>query len=131
MFTLVTTIKNSVLDSIIAPKYNNAYIKVYAGIVPANANSTMDVGVVLLGTLRCSAIAFGSASNGIITANPISGETSADASGIASFYRAYESDGITLISQGLCSTTIGEFILNSTDIVLNGIIECVSLTISI
>lgn len=130
MFTLTTAIKNEILDGL-APSYNNGYIKVYSGSVPANANSSITMDAILLGTLTFDSTAFLPANSGILTANPIGGESSAVAGGTATFYRAYASNGTTVISQGLVGTSTSEFILNSVEIVLNGIIECTSLVIAI
>src|SRR4051812_3603228 len=82
---------------------NTGYLRIYSGTEPATAATALS-GNVLLSEMRFSSTAFGtpavSGSNRRITANTITGDTSADADGIASFFRALQADGSTVIVQG-------------------------------
>ena len=112
---------NALLDAY-AARFNSGQLKVYAGSVPANADAALG-GATLLGTLTFSATAFPAASGRSITANAITQDASADTTGTASFYRAFESDGTTLIEQGTVGTSGADLNLNTTSIVNGGPIQ--------
>src|SRR5690349_16865001 len=73
--------------------FNSAKLRVYSGTRPANANTAL-AGNTLLAELTMGATSF-SESNGVLTANAVAQDASADASGTASFVRIVESDGTT------------------------------------
>jgi hypothetical protein len=91
---------------------NSGYIKVYDGTQPANADTaitTQTLGV----TLTLNATAFGAPSNGVLTANAITGGT-AVASITPTWARVFASNGTTVImdvSAGAsgANLTIGAF----------------------
>lgn len=112
---------NALLDAY-AARFNSGQLKIYAGSVPANADAALG-GATLLGTLTFSATAFPAASSRSATANAITQDASADATGTASFYRAFESDGTTLIEQGTVGTSGADLNLNTTSIVNGGPIQ--------
>lgn len=71
-------------------------IKIYNGTQPANANTALS-GQTLLAQLTFSDPAFGATnSSGVATANAITGDTSADDTGTASWARIEDSDGNTI-----------------------------------
>ena len=123
--TKTTAITNALLDTYGA-NFNNGTLKVYAGSAPADVNAALG-SPTLLGTLTFGATAFQSAASGSMTANAITQDSAADASGTASFYRAFKSDGSTPIEQGLCGTTGAELNLNTTTIVAGGPISVSSM----
>lgn len=98
---ITATRRNAQLDNLLA-QLNNGYIRVYSGTKPTNADTAL-AGNTLLAELRFSATAFPSASAGSATANAITQDSSADASGTASFVRCFASDGTTVI----CDLTVG------------------------
>lgn len=67
-------------------------IKIYDGTIPTNANTAVG-SQVLLATLTFSDPAFGAAANGVATANSITSDSSADATGTASWARIADSNG--------------------------------------
>lgn len=71
-------------------------IKIYDGTIPTNANTAIG-SQVLLATLTFSDPAFGSASNGVATANSITSDSSADATGTAAWARIADSNGNTVM----------------------------------
>lgn len=119
--SITTARANALLDAY-AARFNSGQLKVYAGAVPTNADAALG-GATLLGTLTFSATAFPAASGRSITANAITQDAAADASGTASFYRAFESDGITLIEQGTVGASGADLNLNTTSIVNGGPIQ--------
>ena len=118
------TVGNTALDAFNA-NFNNGTLKIYAGSVPATADATLGAQV-LLGTLAFSATAFATASGKSATANAITQDVAADASGIAAFYRAFKADGTTVIEQGAVGTSGAELNLNTTTIVAGGPIQVTS-----
>jgi hypothetical protein len=109
---------------------NNGTIKIYTvgSGVPANVAAAI-TDQTLLGTLTLGATAFGGASSGVATANAITGDTSADATGTASFFRILTS-GAAAVFQGLCGTSGSDLNLNTTSIVSGAAIDITSLTIT-
>jgi hypothetical protein len=69
-------------------------IKIYTGTIPTDADTALGAQT-LLATLTFSATAFGSASNGVATANSITSDTSADATGTAAWARIANGAGTT------------------------------------
>ncbi len=71
-------------------------IKIYDGTIPTNANTAIGAQV-LLATLTFSDPAFGAASNGVATASAITSDSSADATGTATWARIADSNGNTVM----------------------------------
>lgn len=71
-------------------------IKIYSGTIPTDADTAIGAQV-LLATLPFSDPAFGAASNGVATANAITSDTSADATGTAAWARIADSDATTVM----------------------------------
>lgn len=85
----------------------------------------------LLGTLTLSDPAFGAAANGVATASPITGDSSADASGTAGWYRVLDSTGATVMDGAISEAGGGgDMILSETDIVAGGTISVTSWTVT-
>lgn len=103
-------------------------IEVRTGTVPTNV-SDASTGT-LLGTLTFSATAFGSASTGVVTANSISSDTSADASGTAGYFREYQGAGgdTAAVAQGNAGTTDETMLFDNATIVAGGTIAVSSMT---
>lgn len=99
--TLNTTLRSARATAIVTEAGANAQIKLYTATYAA-----------LLGTLTCSAT-LGTVSNGVLTFNAITSDSSADASGTFALARLYKSDGTTMVIEGL---TVGTA---ATDIVMN------------
>lgn len=74
---------------------NGGYLRSYSGPVPANADTPLGPDNILLSENRYAATAFQQAINGEVTANPISDDTDAPATGTRSFIREFMADGIT------------------------------------
>lgn len=90
-------------------------LRIYSGTKPAGPDSALS-GNTLLAELTFGNPAFGSASNGVATANGITADSSANATGTASFFRAFASDGTTAVFDGEVGTTGSDLNLNSTSI---------------
>jgi len=95
---------------------DNGYLRIYDGSQPANADTAVTTQT-LLAELRWNAAnAFGAASGGVATANAITADSSADATGTASWFRALKADGTTAVFDGSVGTSSADLILNSTAI---------------
>lgn len=132
-FKISTAARNAACDAIvdlIDGGVGAGYTEIRTGTPPATP-ATADSGT-LLGTLPFSDPAFGAAASGVATANSITSDSSADASGTAGHFRSKDSDG-NVIVQG----TAGEA-ADSTDmtfddktIIQEGTIAISSYTITV
>lgn len=98
--TRLSTDGRDVQLNALGPLLNNGYIRIYDGTQPATPNTAVSTQV-LLAELRWGATAFGTSSGGgPITANAITQDSSADATGTATWFRALKSDGTTAEMDG-------------------------------
>ena len=104
------------------------------GAVPTNCDDAANVnGAVLLAELALAADAFQTCTGaGVITANAISADTSANAGGVANFARYFKTGGSVAGFQGLCALTSGgDFnIATSLTIALGANVSCSAGTIT-
>jgi hypothetical protein len=106
---------------------NTGYIRIYDGSQPANANTAVS-GQTLLAELRFNATAFGAASNGVATANAVTGDASANATGTATWFRALKSDGTSVVYDGTCGTSSANMIMNTTSVTSGLAVDITALT---
>lgn len=111
----------------VAALANSGYLRIYDGSQPASADTALGAQV-LLAELRFNATAFGSAAAGVATANAITNDSSANASGTAAWFRALESDGTTVLFDGSVGTSGANLNLNSVSIVSGAPVSVTSLT---
>ncbi len=125
----VSTQAASVKADAWATAMNAGLIRIYQGTKPANGNATV-VGATLLGELTFGNPAFGSAVNGLLTANAITKDSSADNTGVAQFYRLFKSDGTTPMGDGTCGVTGSgsDLEMANTSITATGEITCTGFT---
>jgi hypothetical protein len=122
---------NKCLDAIKAD-YDNGYLRIYSGAQPATPETALS-GQVLLAELRFGATAFPAAAGGVLTANAITADASADASGTAAWYRALKADGTSALNDGSVGVTPAQFdmVINSTSINLGANVSCSSFTMTL
>jgi len=103
-------------------------IKIYDGSQPAGP-STAITSQVLLATLTWSDPAFGAAASGVATASAVTDDSSADATGTATWARIADSDGTAIFDcdVGTSGATLN---LNSVSIVAGGIVRITSFTVT-
>lgn len=125
--TLTSTCANAEADAT-ARLLDSGLIKIYSGTVPANASASIGAAV-LLATLTFSSTSAPGASGGVMTASAITSDSSADATGAASFFRATKSDG-TVLMQGTVTATGGggDMTLPTTAVVATEVVSCSSFT---
>lgn len=109
---------------------NTGYIRVYDGSQPADADTAVGAQN-LLAELRFNADAFPAAVAGLLTANAITDDAGANATGTASWARILASDGTTTYFDGSVGTANANVILNTTAIVTGAVVSCSSLTVQI
>lgn len=106
------------------------YIRLYDGAQPANADTAVGAQV-LLAELRFGADAFPSAVAGLLTANAITSDASANATGTASWARILASDGTTVWFDGNVGTAATNVIVATTSIVAATVVSCSALTLQV
>lgn len=121
--------RNEALDAI-ANEANSGKLRFYSGTRPTDADTALS-GNTLLAELTMNATAFGSASAGVITANAITSDSSADATGTASFVRITQSDGSTAWADLSVGTSGTEVILNTVSIVSGAQVSISSFTVTL
>lgn len=94
--------RNAALDTFISAA-NAGLLSLYTGTRPANADTAL-AGNTLLATLTLNATSF-VRTDGTLTANAITSDSSADATGTVSFVRLLQSDGTTPLADFGVSTS--------------------------
>lgn len=110
-----------------------ARLRIYSGSVPTDADTALGAQV-LLAELNMSNPAFGSAADispgARATAATISDDTTADATGTASFFRMVDRNP-TAVLQGAAATSGAELNFNSVSISAGAIVSCTSFTVTV
>lgn len=123
--SFTTPLRNAILDAITTYLQNGALLRIYSGTRPANANTALS-GNTLLGTLTCGSPFAPAASAAALVANAITQDSSADATGTASFFRIFRADGTTVGIDGDCGVGTGELQLVTTSLVAGQPIQVTS-----
>lgn len=122
------TAANTACDAM-AALLNTGYLRIYDGTQPATADTAITTQT-QLAELRFAASAFGSAVAGVATAAAITSDSSADATGTASWYRALKSDGSTVVLDGSVGLSAADLILNAVAIVAGAAVAVTSMTLT-
>ena len=109
---------------------DNGYLRIYDGTQPANANTAVSTQV-LLAELRFNATAAPAASGGTLTMNAITQDSSANATGTATWFRALKSDGSTVVFDGSVGTSSCDINLGSTSITSGSSVGVTSMTFTV
>ena len=123
--TYPDALRNAQLDQITARAGGSAKLKIFSGTRPANGGAE----TTKLAELTCNATFAPAASGGVLTLNAISDDTSADATGTASWWRL-ESSGGTQVMDGNCGTSGSDMNMSTTSIVATARISVSSFTIT-
>ncbi|MGL4272496.1 MAG: hypothetical protein ACRCTO_09410 [Pseudomonas paracarnis] len=129
--TGINAARNAALDAI-TPSLNGGSLRIYSGTAPANADAALGAAV-LLAQATLGATAFGAAVNGVATANAITADSSADATGTPTFFRLLAANGTTVVYQGTAGASGQELNLSNLSggqIVAGGSVSIASLTIT-
>jgi hypothetical protein len=116
---------------------NTGKLEIFSGTQPADANTAI-TSQTKLSTLTFGSTAFATATasgtapsrNATATANAITSDTSAAATGTATWFRAYKADGTTVVMDGSVGTSGCDLNLNTTSIVAGATVQVSSFTVS-
>jgi hypothetical protein len=103
------------------------YLRIYDGTQPATADTAITTQV-LLAELRFGSPAFGAASAGVSTANAVTGDASANATGTAAWFRALKSNGTSPIYDGSVGTSGADLNLGSVAIQAGAAVDVTGFT---
>lgn len=124
---LSTACRNAKLDAITTTIGASGLLRIYSGTAPATPATALS-GNTLLAELPLSSTFAAAAASGVLTANSITSDSTADATGTATFYRIYKSDGTTCVAQGSVGTSGADLNLNTTSIVAGAAVAVTSFT---
>lgn len=120
-----TTLRNSRLDAITSAVGSSGLLRIYDGTRPATGGTA----TTLLAELTCNATFAPSASGGTLTLNAITQDSSANATGTATWFRITTSGG-TFVMDGNVGTSGSDLNLNTTSIVAGGAVSVTSFVIT-
>ena len=123
--SLTTTLRNGTLDAITTAIGSSGLLRIYDGTPPANVGTALS-GNTLLATLPLSTTAAPGASGGVLTFSTITNDSSADATGTASFFRLLTS-GATAVVQGTVGTSGADINFNTVSFVSGAAVAVSSL----
>lgn len=120
------SIRNAQLDEVTARAGASALLRIYSGSRPATGGTA----TTLLAQLTCSATFAPAATGGVLTVNAVTQDSSADATGTATWFRIVQSNGTTFVMDGDVGTSGSDLNLNSTSITAGGSVAITSFTIT-
>src|SRR5262245_22834375 len=121
-----STLRNNMLDQITSRAGASAKLRIYDGTRPATGGTA----TTLLAELTCNATFAPAASGGVLTLNAITSDSSANATGTATWFRIVQSGGSTHVMDGSVGTSGSDLNLNSTSITAGGSVAVTSFTIT-
>lgn len=116
-----TTLRNARADAITAAAGASAKLRIYSGSRPATGGTV----TTLLAELTCNATFAPSGASGVLTLNAITGDTSADATGTATWARIVTSGG-TFVLDCSVGTSAADIILATTSLVAGAAVTVTS-----
>lgn len=123
---IIVGVRNSMLDTITTQAGASALLRIYDGSRPATGGTA----TTLLAELVCNATFAPAAASGVLTLNAIASDSSANATGTASWFRIVQSNGTTHVLDGSVGTSGADLNLSSVSIVATGSVAVTSFTIT-
>jgi len=123
-----TTLRNAQLDQVTTAVGASGKLRIYSGTRPANVAASITG--TLLAELTLNATFAPGAASGVLTLNSITADSSADATGTATHFRIFKSDGTTAVVDGDVSTSGADLNLNSTSITIGGNVSVTSFAVT-
>lgn len=114
-----TGLRNARADAITTFAGGSALLRIYSGTQPATGGTA----TTLLAELTMNATFAPSASGGVLTLNAVTADSSANATGTATWFRIVKSDGTTHVMDGTVGQGSGDLSLDSTSIVSGGTVS--------
>jgi hypothetical protein len=124
-----TNLRNALMDAITTFAGGSALIRIYDGTQATNPNTAIGAQV-LLAELTCNATFAPGAASGVLTLNAITTDSSANATGTASWFRLVKSDGTTAVLDGTVGTSGSDLNINSVAISSGAAVAITSATIT-
>lgn len=121
-----TGLRNARADAITTFAGASGKLRFYNGTQPATGGTA----TTLLAELTCNATFAPAASGGVLTLNSITSDTSADATGTATWFRLVKSDGTTHVMDGTVNTSGGDINMNTVSFVLGAQIAVTSFVVT-
>lgn len=121
-----SSIRNAWGDAFTTRAGASALLRIYDGSRPATGGTA----TTKLAELTCNATFAPSASGGVLTLNAITQDSSADATGTATWFRIVKSDGTTFVLDGSVGTSGADLNLTTTSIVAGAQVSISSFTIT-
>lgn len=106
---------NAMADAIDTYMGNAGKIIIYSGTEPATADTALS-GNTVLATFTGGSPVFGAAASGTITLQGVPLTVAASATGTATFFRLFQTNGTTCVAQGTVGTSGQQLNLNTTSI---------------
>lgn len=122
----VEVLRNNQLDEITARAGASALLRIYDGSRPATGGAA----TTKLAELTCNATFAPAASGGVLTLNAITADSSADATGTATWFRIVQSGGSNHVMDGNVGTSGSDLNFNSVSITSGGTVSVTSFTIT-
>jgi hypothetical protein len=123
-----TTLRNAQLDAVTTAVGASGKLRIYSGTRPANVAASITG--TLLAELTLNATFAAGAASGVLTLNAITSDSSADATGTASHFRIWKSDGTTAVADGDVGTSGADLNLNSVSLTAGGSVAVTSFTVT-
>lgn len=127
MATKTTAVRRNAMIDNFCTAANGGFLDIYSGTQPTDADTAL-AGNTLLASLPLNATAAAAASAGSATFNSITSDTSADATGTATFFRMFASNHTTALQDGTVSTSGAQLNLNTVSIVAGATVAVTSFT---
>jgi hypothetical protein len=102
---------NAAADAV-ARQLDNGYLRIFDQTQAATADTALGAQV-LLAELRFNATSAPAASAGVLTFNAFTADSSANATGTATWFRALQSNGTSVVFDGSCGVGTFDLVLNS------------------
>jgi hypothetical protein len=119
--------RDAKLNAITTFAGTSALLRIYDGSQPATGGSA----TTLLAELTCNASQFaGASSSAVLTLSAITSDSSANATGTATWFRIVKSDGTTHVMDGTVGTSGADLNLNTVSIVSGATVAVSSFTIT-
>lgn len=124
---IVAATRNARADAITSAVGTSGLVRIYDGTRPATGGTA----TTLLAELACSATFAAAASGGVLTANSITQDSSANATGTATWFRLCTSGGSAVLDGSVsASGGGGDLQLSSTSITSGGVVTVTSFVLT-
>lgn len=120
------TLRSAMVDAITTRAGNAALLRIYDGTRPATGGAA----TTLLAELTCGTPFAAGASSGVLTLGAITQDSSANATGTATWFRIVKADGTTHVLDGNVGTSGSDLNLTTTAIVITQPVSITSFVIT-